>query len=96
MNDFPYSYDAAECGWLDRDGRFYGGPDKHHMLVLEALDVDPIRVEQMGWVKIWHKPEACGRYNTPRTAWSHYGRHRLSADQRNWLLLNGFHVSEFD
>jgi hypothetical protein len=70
----------SEYGWLDRDGKFYGCLYMHHSLVAELiLHKRMWELEDAGWARVMGKQTPVSMY-----------KNRLSADQRNWLSLNGY------
>lgn len=79
----PFHNDASVSGWLSRDGRFYGCPQRFHdTLAYCVLGARVSELENSGWVRVY-------------TANHFVCEHRLSAEQRNWLSLKGYKVQDF-
>lgn len=76
----PYYAPEASSGWLSREGRFYGCPTYcHDVLAWCVLGVKVPELERLGWVRIYSEN------------W-YVCQARLSAEQSNWLSLNGHKV----
>lgn len=74
----------SSCGWLSRDGTFYGCDYQAHDLIADLILKKPVGdLEKEGWVRIWSESDfAC--------------QIRLSADQRNYLSLKGHAIKDTD
>lgn len=80
----PLHNQGLVSGWLSREGRFYGCPSwLHDMLAHCVLGMKVAELERIGWVRI-HNPNwfVC--------------QHRLSAEQRNYLSIQGCTVPDED
>lgn len=78
----PYYNPEASSGWLSREGRFYGCPTFcHDVLAWCVLGVKVVELERLGWVRIYSE------------TW-YVCQMRLSAEQGNWLSLNGHKVTD--
>lgn len=76
----PFQNNSLISGWLSRSGEFFGCPSKFHDIVAYCvLGTKVAELEKRGWVRI-HDSNwfVC--------------EHRLSAEQRNWLSMNGYKV----
>lgn len=79
----PFYDNSLLSGWLSRDGGFYGCPEKYHDLaayIIIGLKVKDL--ENTGWVRVHDST----RYVCEK---------RLSAEQKNWLSMNGFKIYDF-
>jgi hypothetical protein len=75
----PFRNDNLLTGWLSRDGRFYGCPAVFHDVLANCvLGIKVPELEDQGWARVHGTWFVCEK--------------RLSAEQRNWLLQNGFTV----
>jgi len=75
-----YTPEASSSGWLSREGRFYGCPTYcHDVLAWCVLGVKVPELERLGWVRIYSEN------------W-YVCQARLSAEQKNWLSMNGHKV----
>lgn len=74
----------ASYGWLNRDGRFYGCMECTHYKAAEFLiGIEEHDLIDKGWVRVSSNYYQIG---------DHY-RHnfiKLSAEQKNWLSMNGY------
>ena len=78
----PYYTPEASSGWLSREGRFYGCPTFcHDVLAWCVLGIKVPELERLGWVRIYSE------------TW-YVCQVRLSAEQSNWLSLNGHKVTD--
>lgn len=78
----PYYNPEASSGWLSREGRFYGCPNYcHDVLAWCVLGVKVPELERLGWVRIYSE-----NWYVCQT--------RLSAEQGNWLSMNGHKVTD--
>lgn len=76
----PYYTPDVSSGWLSREGRFYGCPTYcHDVLAWCVLGVKVPELERLGWVRIYSEN------------W-YVCQARLSAEQKNWLSMNGHKV----
>ena len=73
-----------KIGWLSREGRFYPCHYGEHSTLASALGGTEFGFENKGWVKVMMEDEDLGWYCDAR----------LSAEQRNWLSLNGYYFDE--
>ncbi len=74
--------ETGETGWLDRQGRWYPCPSCGHNVYAEfILKKKSCKLENSGWVMV-------------RSASMFLCLKRLSADQRNWLLNQGYEVDD--
>lgn len=76
----PYYTPEANSGWLSREGRFYGCPNYcHDVLAWCVLGMKVPELERLGWVRVYSENwYVCST--------------RLSAEQKNWLSMNGHKV----
>jgi len=78
----PFYNPEASSGWLSREGRFYGCPNYcHDVLAWCVLGMKVPELEQLGWVRIYSEN------------W-YVCQVRLSAEQKNWLSMNGHKVMD--
>ncbi|MBI5969681.1 MAG: hypothetical protein HY884_00795 [Deltaproteobacteria bacterium] len=78
----PFHDNRLKTGWVSRDGRFYGCPEKYHdTLAFCVLGVKVADLETLGWVRV----QDSNRFVCEQ---------RLSAEQKNYLTQNGFRVPE--
>lgn len=81
--------DWDDCGWLRRDGKWYGCDTYNHVQVAWLiLHQSEAELERAGWCRVWRAPENSG------DEW--ICSHRLSVEQRNWLLFRGHLITEWD
>jgi hypothetical protein len=74
----------SRCGWLSRDGKFIGCSSQDHDLIADLILNETIEeLEKQGWVRIWIDETFICQI-------------RLSAEQRNYLLYNGYKVEDND
>ena len=81
---FDYYESKEEClvGWLSPEGKHYKCGISEHSILAYNLNTDEIRLENMGYVKIFTNDSYISAYN------------HLSAEQRNWLSLHGFMLDD--
>ena len=87
----------SDAGWLDRNGKFYGcRSEDHDVLAYFYLKKDVSELEKEGWVRVYGGPDT--RASWVQSGWVQGGRFdmKLSADQRNWLSLQGHEIGEWD
>lgn len=71
-------------GWLARDGRHYPCGHCEHITLAQYLGGDELHLESTGWIKVALHDED-----------GYFGnRDRMSAEQRNWLSLNGYYLED--
>lgn len=76
----PYYTPEGNSGWLSREGRFYGCPNYcHDVLAWCVLGMKVPELEKLGWVRVYSE------------TW-YVCQTRLSAEQKNWLSLNGHKI----
>jgi hypothetical protein len=94
--DFPYLdwkksglcdiRSSGNYGWLTPDGIYYHCEYQEHMIVAAFIFNRLERsLEVSGWVKL--NPECLNGWHCEQ---------RLTAEQRNWLSLNGFLIDDYD
>lgn len=71
-----------KIGWLSPEGRFYPCSSYEHIKLANILGESEMDLELKGYIKIFSTDSHLG-YSM---------EHRLSAEQRNWLSLNGYEV----
>lgn len=72
------------CGWLSREGTFYGCGSQDHDLIADLiLNKSVGELEKEGWVRIWIDEE-----------WT--CQTRLSQQQYDYLSNNGYKLKESD
>lgn len=69
-----------KVGWLSREGRHYPCSHCEHFTLAHQLGHGEIILERDGWVKVFCEGESGYFCN----------RRLLTAEQRNWLSLNGY------
>lgn len=67
----------CKIGWVDREGRHYKCAGGQHSTLATYLGFTEAEVENKGWVKIFSDSD-------------YYCLQKKSAEQRNWLSLNGY------
>ena len=77
-------------GWLSRRGEFYPCDQWDHLNAGYGNDFfgcrDESDMEERGWVRLW------GVGQVPEFS----NERRLSAEQRNWMSMNGFCLEDYD
>lgn len=78
----PFRDDRLLSGWLCRCGKFFGCPVCFHDVIAAiVLGMKVAELEKKGWARVLDSRRfVCD--------------HRLSAEQRNWLSLNGFKIPD--
>lgn len=72
----------SEYGWLDRDGNFYGcGYESHDLSSYFLFKCEVGELEEKGFVRV---------------SYDYQCRKRLSVEQKNWLILHGYKIKEYD
>ncbi len=76
----PFHDDTLRSGWLSRSGRFRGCPAVHHDVFARCVLGRTVgELERLGWARVLDSQRfVCEQ--------------RLSAEQKNWLLENGYNV----
>ena len=73
-----------KIGWLSPEGRHYPCSHCEHIILAQHLGSGEIRLESDGWVKVALEQEDGYFCN----------RRMLTAEQRNWLSLNGYVIED--
>lgn len=93
-----YISDNYKTGWLDRNGRFYGCDYEEHSFVARmCFHKEESELEKEGWIKITKSCYGDSFFtNTEGTLDYYYlADWNMTAEQKNWLSLNGFKVPDF-
>ena len=71
-------------GWLSPEGRHYPCSHCEHLILAQHLGGGELFLETTGWIKVASCDED-GYFGNRRT---------MSAEQRNWLSLNGYYLED--
>jgi len=75
--------DQTNCGWLSREGKWYGCSHMGHRMVAQwVLNSTEKKLGQSGWIRVWHKDD-----------WGCELR-GITESQRSWLENHGHEVDE--
>jgi len=47
-----YLQESLNCGWIDREGKFYGCAFGNHDSLVESMGFEAWEVEEKGWIRI--------------------------------------------
>lgn len=78
---YQEKYSEWRIGWLSPEGRHYPCSSTEHSVLARMIDGGEYMLETQGWIKIASENEDGYLGN---------GRWHLTAEQRNWLSLNGY------
>lgn len=89
LKELVFEYYQGECkewniGWLSPTGRHYPCSRCEHFTLAHHLGGDELFLETTGWIKV----ASCDEYG-------YFGNIKtMSAEQKNWLSLNGYILDE--
>lgn len=97
-----YDNPDSGSGWLSRSGKFYGCPKVGHEFCAQVvIKENSIELEKKGWIKVnCAADDGKSSWGMEIPTWSrglsgNWDR-KLSAEQRNWLQMNGHKIEDWD
>ena len=93
-----YISDNYKTGWLDRNGRFYGCAYEDHSFVARmCFHKEEKELEEEGWIKITKSCYGNSFFTSIDGTLDYYYLvdWDMTAEQKNWLSLNGFKDPDF-